>query len=735
MKEQPHTHVWRITGLDCPVCAKELERTIQAREGIVSAEVDFVSGVLKVLCRLEEDCERSIIALLQEHGADLRTPTPDPKQVPVSGEHEHHHDSEHEPEHSKPRSKPAGMRAAMSWWSSELGTMSIAGLFMAGGMLGKTPALFLGAMLVAGIPVFLRACRDLGRREVSMHVLMTSASLGALWLDELEEGAMVLVLFAISRWLEKVSSERARASIEALRLELPAQAHLISPSSEVTDVPLAEIPPGSLIRIKPHERIPLDALVVSGHSWADESTLSGESRPIEKSPGSPLLAGTWNQEGTLDARTTAFSHESQFSRIMLSVEKAQSQKTRRQSSIERFALWYTPLVIVLAALTAILPPLFWGAAWGAWFYTALVLLVIACPCALVLAAPIALVSSMATAARSGVLVRNGDALETAADITTIAMDKTGTLTRGTPRLLEIVPCGAHTRAEVVTLCAALEDFSDHPLARAFRQEAEKNPQRPIKVEDFRATRGKGIEGRIDGRLYRFGTPGWSGPSVEGTFAAPKLSTAPCASVSLLSDGVEPLGFVLFGDEFRPETGAVIESLKQMGMTRLVLLSGDRRETAEEFGRAAGMTGFFGGLTPEDKAQYLRAVPDAERPVLMLGDGINDTPALATADLGVAMGDRGSDAVLETAGAVLLRDDLTRLPVLLQIARRCRRLILQNIALAVLLKLAVFAFSLAGKSTLWMAVLADTGASLLVVLNGLRALAPPESLPGRQFPAT
>ncbi|NLI77283.1 MAG: heavy metal translocating P-type ATPase [Candidatus Riflebacteria bacterium] len=701
---EPHTHVWRVVGLDCPTCAKELEAAIRQQGGVEEAELDFMGGVLRLLCTLEDDCLDSIAPLGREHGVRF-----------------------YEVDAPRPSDPP-------SYWPQEIWTMIVAGAFILAAHLLGLPGLFLVALAVAARPVFGKALTELRSRRVGMNFLMLAAAIGAVLLREWNEGAMVLFLFAVARWLEKVSGEKARSSIEALRLQLPAQAHLVVGDGGETDVAAAGVRPGDIIRIKPGERIPLDGRVQEGCSRIDESSLTGESLPVGKEPGAEVFAGTFNQDGTLVVEVTRPADASRFSRIMLSVQQAQSAKTRLQTSLERFADVYTPAVVVLALLVGVLPPLLGFGPFAGWIHSALVLLVIACPCALVLAAPVTLVGAMAAAARQGILVRGGDVLEAAAGVTVAAFDKTGTLTVGEPDLVDLRPVGDRIDpARLTALIASLEAGSEHPLARAFVRGAAAAGLALTRVEEFAAVRGQGVTGRIDGVVYRFGAADWALQLCPGWKGSLPAVEAGGVTVSVLCDGQGPLGMALLGDRLRPEAAAVVASLKDHGIRRTVLLSGDRVESARAFGAAAGIDESHGRTDPEAKGERLIALGRQHGPTLMLGDGINDTPALATADVGIAMGGKGTDAALETAGAVLLHDDLRRLSLLLAIARHSRRLIRQNIALAVGLKLAVFALSLAGLASLWLAVLADTGASVLVVANGLRALRPPP-LPGTLPPA-
>lgn len=705
MKKHPtHTHVWKVVGLDCPTCAKELETEIRSRTGVAEAELDFIGGTVRVTCTLDEGCEAIIDGLADEHGVTFQPVMPA--------------ESRQAREATEISTAPAPFEAAV---------MAISGLLLLIAWLSGHFAPLPLAMLVAGWPVAGKALAELKRRSLGMNTLMLTAAVGAGALGEWQEGAMVLFLYSIAKWLERLSSEKARSSIEALRRNLPSLAHFVDEAGHEHPTPVSQIPTGARLRIRPGETVPMDGTVLEGSSHIDESSMTGESTPIVKKAGSDLLAGTQNLDGALLMTVTAPASESRFSRIMMSVQKAQAQKTAFQSGMDRFAAIYTPAVVAIAVAVAVLPPLF-----GLWetaksVYAALVLLVIACPCSLVLASPVTLVSAMAAAARSGILVRSGSVLEEAAGVTTVAFDKTGTITVGEPGILELMPANGMSETDLLRITAALEAGSEHPLAPAFRKRALEAGIALPHVEGFRAVRGRGVIGCIGTTTYRFGTAEWALENCPDAFRNLPAVPATCVTVSCLSDGRSLLGTVTMGDAIRPEAKEAISRVSGSGISRTILLSGDRDETAREYAATVGIAEAEGRLSPDAKCDRIEALTRTAGPVMMVGDGVNDTPALAAAAVGVAMGTRGTDAALETAGAVLLHDDLRRLPLLIAIARRSDRIVRQNIVLSVGLKLAVFALSLAGWATLWMAVLADTGASVIVVTNGLRALKSPAEI--------
>ncbi len=705
MKTQPetkqsHTHVYRVIGLDCPSCAKELEAEIRETDGFESADLDFMGGVVRIICSLESGCQEAIAGHGKEHGVTFHDITA--------------------PRDTKPA--PSGTFSSEAWVTIVSGILLLSGFLS-----GFQPALY-AAIAVSGYPLLGKITGELRRRRVGMNTLMTVASIGAVVIGETTEGVMVLFLFSIAKWLERASSEKARSSIEALKLQLPALAHVINASGYEADFPIAAVQVGEKIRVKPGEKIPLDGIVTEGESTVDESSLTGESEPVKKPAGTEIYAGTVNQSGSFIAEISQPADKSRMSRIMHSVQKAQSRKTRIQSFMERFAEIYTPAVMLLSLVAFLLPPVLGLGSFSLWFYRALVLLVIACPCALVLAAPVTQVSAMAAAARAGILLRGGDVLECTAKAKIIAFDKTGTLTLGEPSLIEILPSPGFDSSTILQLAASLEEHSEHPLAAAFRKVSREKNITLLPVEGFGAFKGKGVEGTIAGKRYRFGKESWV---LQICRAAPLDGSVPqvresCITASILAGEDGPIGMTLLGDRIRPEAREVVADLRSLGIERALLLSGDRPAAAEEIGRALGLDSGEGGLLPEEKAERLRQLGEDGSVKLMVGDGINDTPALAAAEVGVAMGTRGTDAALETAGVVLLHDDLRGLPTLLRISFHVGNLIRQNIALAIGLKIGVFLLTLLGISNLWMAVLADTGASVLVVSNGLRGLKVPHS---------
>lgn len=712
---------FHVTGLDCASCAQTLEQGVARLPGVQACQVQFASGTLRVVGDVSL---AQLQARVRELGYDLAAPAEGLATASAA---------------------PTGWPRFM--WQHRDTRLALLGLVLIipGVILEELlridhpiiTTLALGAWLTAGFPIVRSAWRALRiNREVNINVLMTIASAGAIVIGAFTEAGMVMVLFAIGEALERYTGERARQAIRSLAKLAPEHARLLRPHPGSAlapgEVAVTALRPGDVILVRPGERIPVDGQVLSGMSAVNQAPITGESRPIDKTPGSEVFAGSINGEGALEVEVTRLASDTVLSRLIQLVQEAQERRAAAQRFIDRFARVYTPAVVALAGLVAVVPPLLFGQPFvdpvtpsAGWLYRGLALLVVACPCALVISTPVSIISALSNAARHGVLIKGGAYLEALNRIRAVAFDKTGTLTVGDPDLLDLVPLSPRVdRSAALTLIAALESGSEHPLARVFiRRAAEAGLALPA-VDAFTAVRGQGVEGLIAGRRYRFGTPEWAGALCPTLPPVLPPERAACLTVSVLCDEQGPLALASLGDRLRPEAAAVIADLPAHGIIHTVLLSGDRHETAREFGLAAGVQESRGRLAPEAKGAHLADLAARYGPTLMLGDGINDTPALAAADVGVAMGTKGTDAALATAGAVLLHDDLRRLPLLLAIARRTRTLIRQNIALAVGLKLAVFGLSLAGYATLWLAVLADTGASVLVVANGLRALGDP-----------
>ncbi len=641
--------------------------------------------------------------------------------------------------------RPEAPAAAGGLWSRHGRTVACAasGLLLAAGLVlevaaagGLRPALegsapplaavlcFLGAIVAGAWFVLPKAFYAARALRPDIHLLMTVAVAGAIGLGEWVEAASVAFLFALALLLERWSVGRARRAIEALLDLAPPVARYSPPGSdEVREGPVTEVPVGATVRVRPGERIPLDGVVVSGATAVDQAPITGESMPVAKAGGDEVYAGSLNGDGAFDFRVTRAAADSTLARIIRLVEEAQSHRAPAEQWVERFARVYTPLMMGLALLVVVVPPLLTGGVWGPWLYRGLVLLVIACPCALVLSTPVTVVAGLASAARAGVLIKGGVFLEAPAHFRTMAFDKTGTLTHGRARVQRIVALNGHSDEELLVRAAALEAESTHPMARAILAAAAARGVSFAGAAAVTAVPGKGAEGIIDGRRFWIGSHRFmeekGAETPEYHEQAQALEDEGHTLVAVGNDR-HVCGLISFADEVRRTAPAMAAELRRAGVRRLVLLTGDNERTARAVTRAVGLDECRAELLPEDKVASIRALA-AEGSVAMVGDGVNDAPALAAATAGIAMAAVGTDAAIETADIALMSDDLERLPWLIRHSRRALRVIRQNIVFSLAVK-AVFAVLAGfGIATLWMAIAADMGASLAVIANALRLL--------------
>jgi Cd2+/Zn2+-exporting ATPase len=585
-------------------------------------------------------------------------------------------------------------------------------------------AAYLAAVVLGGRFVAVKAWYAARNLRPDMNLLMTVAVLGAMAIGEWFEAATVSFLFALSLAIESWSVGRARRAIAALLDLAPPSARLLRPDGSEATVPVAEVRPGDRFIVPAGERIPLDGRVVAGTGTVNQAPITGESVPVEKEPGTEIFAGTINGDGTLTVEATKSAEDTTLARIIHMVEEAHARRAPAEQWVERFARVYTPTVMVLAFLVFLLPPLLLGHRWDEWFYRALVLLVIACPCALVISTPVSIVASLASAARAGVLVKGGAFIELPARLQAIAMDKTGTMTRAEPEVIKVVPLGNHTEAELVARAAALEARSTHPLARAILRYAEQHEIAPVPAADAQLLRGKGLTGLFNGESFWLGSHRYvieRGQDTAETARQAEALEADGNTVIVVGNPRHVCGLIAVADSIRPEARGIVKELHAAGIAHIVMLTGDNRATAEAIARQVGIDEVHAELLPEDKVNKVEELVRRYGTVAMVGDGVNDAPALARANLGIAMGAIGSDAAIETADIALMTDDVSKLPWLVRHAQRTLRIIRQNITFSLGIKAAFFILTFVGLANLWGAIAADMGASLLVVLNGLRLL--------------
>ncbi|MFZ5608941.1 MAG: heavy metal translocating P-type ATPase [Pseudomonadota bacterium] len=557
-----------------------------------------------------------------------------------------------------------------------------------------------------------------------MNLLMTLAVTGAIVIGEWFEAATVAFLFALSLTLESWSVGRARRAIAALLDLAPPTVRLLRADGSEAAVPVADVSPGDRFVVPAGERIALDGRVVTGTSAVNQAPITGESVPVEKAPGAEVFAGTINGDGTLTVEATKAAGDTMLARIIRMVEEAHARRAPSEQWVERFARVYTPAVMGLALFVFLVPPLALGGAWDDWFYRALVLLVIACPCALVISTPVSIVAALASSARAGVLVKGGAYVELPARLKAIAMDKTGTITRAEPVVAQVIPLGNHTEAELMARAAALEVRSTHPLASAILRYADQRGIAFAPASDVRVLRGKGLTGTFDGEPFWLGSHRYvveRGQDTPETTKRAETLEADGKTVIAVGNPRHVCGLIAVADTVRPEAREIVQQLHAAGIGHVVMLTGDNRVTANAIARNLGIDEVHAELLPDDKVKKIEELGARYGTVAMVGDGVNDAPALARANLGIAMGAIGSDAAIETADVALMTDDISKLPWLVHHAKRTLVIIQQNIVFSLGVKAVFVVLTFAGYATLWGAIAADTGASLLVVANALRLL--------------
>lgn len=699
-----------ITGMDCADCARHIEEAVQQLPGIEEAQVSFALATLQTRAN-------NAAALEQVH-----------RQVRAMG----YGIREEREKQSDVSTTP------MAWLKAhprDVFTVLSGLLTVVGFLTGRTGLPILVSQMLYGLAIVIGGFHIAragwatlrATRNSDMNALMSIAAVGALAIGEGAEGAVAMVLFSVGNALEGYTMERARDAIRSLMELAPDEATRLTGEDgetrqERVQVDMLQV--GDRIVIRPGERLPMDGIVLSGRSTVDQSTITGESVPVEVEVENEVYAGSINGSGALVLRVTRLASDNTIARIIRLVEEAQSQRAPTQRFVDAFAARYTPAVIVLATLVALIPPLLFSAPSSMWFYRALVLLVIACPCALVISTPVSIVSALANAARRGVLIKGGAHLEVAGRLKALAFDKTGTLTTGKAEVTDIIPLNGATPQEVLALAASVESQSEHPLAAAIVHEARHRGLPLSPATDFMALTGQGAQARLGERLYQIGNPDMlNGQQKEDSICRKQVASlqAEGKTVVLLADEEQTLGIVAMADRLRPEAASAIAALRQAGISHVSLLTGDNPRTAQAIAMQAGVDDVYSELMPEDKVQIVGDLIARYDSIGMVGDGVNDAPALARATVGIAMGAAGTAHALETADIALMTDDLSKLPFTIRLSRQAHRIIWQNVILSLGLKAIFLTLTLLGLATLWMAVFADVGASLIVTLNGMRLL--------------
>nr|WP_061175431.1 heavy metal translocating P-type ATPase [Caballeronia pedi] len=622
---------------------------------------------------------------------------------------------------------PVAQATPKAWWPLAVAGAAAAGseaASWAGAPVWAVAALALVAVACSGLGTYKKGWIAIRNRNLNINALMSIAVTGAAVLGQWPEAAMVMVLFTIAELIEAKSLDRARNAIQGLMRLAPDKATIRQPDGSWVEVEAATVTPGAVVRVRPGERIGLDGEIVSGRSTVNQAPITGESLPVDKAQGDPVFAGTINEAGSFEYRVTAAASNTTLARIIHAVEEAQGAKAPTHRFVDQFARVYTPIVFLIAVGVAVIPPLLFAGAWFDWIYKALVLLVIACPCALVISTPVTIVSGLASAARRGILVKGGTYLEQGRKLAWLALDKTGTITHGKPVQTEFELRATHVDSTWVrSVAASLAGRSDHPVSMAIAQKADADRIARVPVEAFEALAGRGVAGVVSGRRYSLGNHRLVEELARcSTELEARLDTLERAgrTVVMLIDDERVLGLFAVADTVKDSSKDAIAELHALGV-RTAMLTGDNPHTAKAIADQVGIDRAEGDQLPEDKLRIVKELSKGGSMVGMVGDGINDAPALAQSDIGFAMGAMGTDTAIETADVALMDDDLRKIPSFIRLSRATHGILVQNISLALGIKAVFLVLTLAGLGTMWMAVFADVGASLLVVGNGLRLL--------------
>ena len=706
------TRTYKIAGLSCIDCAGRIQASVGQLESVDKCEVDYATGNLTVWLTSPDFDVAPVAKIVQDTGHDLIT---ERRRTPEGNAVVHFF-----------RFLLASRETTLT---AIAGLLTLAGLILAAAgvpPLARTLA-FAAAIAAGSFPVVRHAYQELRiAHSLGINTLMVIAVTGAMVIGQWAEAAIVVVLFSLGEALEGYATERARGALESLLDLVPPTALRLQANGTTEEVPVEQLAVGERVLVRPGDRIGVDGIVRAGQSAVDQATITGESIPVDKAPGDEVFAGTVNTSGALEVEVTRLAEDNTLNRMVALVQEAQSRQAPVQRFVDRFARVYTPAVTIIAALVAAVPPLFFGQPfWGTngWLIRALEMLVIACPCALVISTPVSVVSALTNAAGRGVLIKGGRYLEALSRVDTFAFDKTGTLTEGRPVTTDVLDvCTDAHCGNGLQYAAALEAQSSHPLARALVAEAQAQALTVPPAQEVSLLSGRGVTGIVNGaRVTVASHPYFDAklPHAETVCQEAERLAEAGKTVMLVSHDENVCSVFAVADTPRPESRDTLADLRAMGDIRTLMLTGDGPTVAEAIGRQVGVDDVRAGLLPEDKVAAIRGLAAGETGVAMVGDGANDAPALAQATVGIAMGGAGSAQAMETADVVLMGDDLRQLPFIVRLSRSTRRTIRANIAFALAIKAAVFVLAVVGVATLWMAILADVGASLAVILNGMR----------------
>ncbi|GGG68958.1 heavy metal translocating P-type ATPase [Paenibacillus radicis (ex Gao et al. 2016)] len=710
---------YRIKGLSCAGCAQRIEDEIKQLDHGDGATLSYNSGKLTISPDISM---KDVNRILKSDGAYIANPLHEEpgssSHSHTHGTHDHEHGHEHSHEHGDHDHSHADGNHKMLKLLITSGVLYAAALLL-DGVLGKPIliTLYLLATVISGYTTFFRGLKNLIKLKFNIDTLMTIALIGAVAIGEWKEATLVAILFGLNELLEGFGMEKARRSMEALLQVAPKEALKIVNDQEFI-VPISSLQVGDLVKIKPGEKIPSDGVITEGKSSVNEAAITGESLPVEKESGEPVFGGSINNEGLLIIRIEKAYSDSSLAKILHLVQEAQETKTPTELFINKFAKYYTPLIMIIAALVTVVPPLFLQGDWKTWLYQGLSVLIVGCPCALILSSPIAIVSGITRTARNGILIKGGVFLEQLGKIDTLAFDKTGTLTKGEPHVeqLEI-----YDDNRFLQVAGAIEKSSSHPLAKAIMKEIDRRDLTIFEPEEIQTLSGSGIKARINSQPYWLGNEkSIAHINIPSTIQERiKQLKEDGLTIVLVADEQQVLGIFGISDEIRKESRSVIASLHKLGIKNTVMLTGDHQKTAEKVATAVGVSEYYGGLLPEDKVNRVKEL-SSRGIVAMIGDGINDAPALATAQLGIAMG-KGTDSAIETADIVLMQDHLGKLPEAVSLAKRVNRVIRFNIIVSLGLKVIALLLTIPGWLTLWIAILSDMGATIFVTLVSLTIL--------------
>lgn len=692
--------VYRLQGLSCANCAAKFEKNIRNIETVEDVQLNFGAAKLTVIG------EASIPALEQAGAFDGITVQPETERQSV--------------------------QKTSVWRKKENIPPLIALLFVISGyvfsyQIGDTHPITIGTFLVAiivgGFSLFKQGIRNLIKLEFDMNTLMTIAVIGAAIIGEWAEGAVVVFLFAVSEALESYSIDKARQSIRSLMDIAPNKA-MIRRNDEMIELDVNDIQIDDTMLVKPGQKIAMDGEVIAGESSVNEAAITGESIPVHKIMHDEVFAGSINEEGFLEVRVTKRAEDTTIAKIIHLVEEAQAERAPSQQFVDKFAKYYTPTIMVIALLVAIIPPLFFSADWSQWVYSGLAVLVVGCPCALVISTPVAIVTAIGNAARKGVLIKGGIHLEETGHLNAIAFDKTGTLTKGKPVVTDVIAVNNYKKDDILAVARAIEEFSQHPLATAIMQEAKVQGVVHYPATQFQSITGKGAKAIIANTKYFIGSPTFirtiSSINEQLDITIEQLQEMG-KTVTLLSTETEVIGMIAVADQVRAESKAIIEKLHKLGIEKTIMLTGDNKRTGHAIGQQLGLSETKAELLPDEKLAAIKDLREKYGNTAMVGDGINDAPALAGSTIGIAMGGAGTDAALETADIALMSDDLNKVPFTIALSRKTLRIIKENITFALGLKTIALLLVIPGWLTLWIAIFADMGATLLVTMNSLRLM--------------